>query len=513
MPQGPLAFKYEAETTSTGATALAGLPAYLDLAKVLGLASSVREYLREHENAQGWTAAQIVSSLTLLQLAGGDCVDDLKILEADDGFGRVLRRVEQDLMGLPRAERRRMEMRWRKEKKRSVPSPSATRRFLNLFDVDESGRVPGKSWIAAVPDPLQALRNVNRDLVASIDKADPQSVATLDVDATLKEVFKKDAVHCYKGFKAYQPLNVYWAEHDVVLHSEFRDGNVPAGFEILRVLQDGLEFLPEGVQKVCFRSDSAAYQTELLLYLSKGEHPRFGVIEFSISVDVTPQFRAAVAQLAESDWKPVLRPVTGKDGKVDLKPTGHEYAEVCYTTNELAHSKRNPDLRFVAIRQRLGESDASRLGAAAQLTLPFPVEQMDGSWYKLHGIVTNRLEMPADELILWHWARCGKSEEAHAVMKEDLAGGQLPSGRFGPNAAWWAIMILAFNLNSAMKRLVLGGNWVTQRLKALRFGFICVAGRVIEHARQLIVRLSSGHPTLGVLEQARRRMYMLAAVT
>jgi len=36
-------------------------------------------------------------------------------------------------------------------------------------------------------------------------------------------------------------------------------------------------------------------------------------------------------------------------------------------------------------------------------------------------------------------------------MKEDLAGGKLVSGGFGQSAAWWAIMILAFHLNSAMK--------------------------------------------------------------
>ena len=41
--------------------------------------------------------------------------------------------------------------------------------------------------------------------------------------------------------------------------------------------------------------------------------------------------------------------------------------------------------------------------------------------------------------------RCGKGEEVHGVVKDDLAGGRLPSGRFGANAAWWAIVVLAFN--------------------------------------------------------------------
>jgi hypothetical protein len=39
-------------------------------------------------------------------------------------------------------------------------------------------------------------------------------------------------------------------------------------------------------------------------------------------------------------------------------------------------------------------------------------------------------------------------------------------------------MILAFNLNTAMKRLVLGESWVNRRMKALRFNLINLPGRV-----------------------------------
>jgi hypothetical protein len=38
-------------------------------------------------------------------------------------------------------------------------------------------------------------------------------------------------------------------------------------------------------------------------------------------------------------------------------------------------------------------------------------------------------------------------------MKEDLAGGKLPSADFGENAAWRWIMTLAFNLNFRNERL------------------------------------------------------------
>ncbi len=133
----------------------------------------------------------------------------------------------------------------------------------------------------------------------------------------------------------------------------------------------------------------------------------------------------------------------------------------------------------------------------------------DNQRYKLTGVVTNR-GLPGEEVIWWHRERYGKAEEAHAIMKDDLAGGQLPSAKFGANAAWWAIMILAFNLHSAMKRLVFGAEWENKRLKAIRFSLINLPGRVIRHARGLLIRLSGGHPSLTVLLDARRRILALA---
>jgi hypothetical protein len=45
--------------------------------------------------------------------------------------------------------------------------------------------------------------------------------------------------------------------------TEFRDGNVPAGFEQLRVFKEALNCLPEEVKQVRLRSDTAGYQRGL----------------------------------------------------------------------------------------------------------------------------------------------------------------------------------------------------------------------------------------------------------
>jgi len=144
MAQGILHFKYETEKNTTGMTALAGLPVYLDLAQVIGLNKSIEKHLKIRENGQGWTDSQIILSLVLINLAGGDCVDDIKKLEADDGFCEVLKKAE--MHGLKRKVRRSLFRRWRKEKTRTVPSQSSIFRYLAKFhDIEqEKQRQPGK---------------------------------------------------------------------------------------------------------------------------------------------------------------------------------------------------------------------------------------------------------------------------------------------------------------------------------------------------------------------------------
>jgi hypothetical protein len=500
MPQGVLSYKYEEEKTNTGMTALAGLPVYLDLASVLGLGDHIRTHMQVRQ-AQGWTDEQIILSLVLLNLAGGDSVDDIKVLEKDEGFRRVLGRVETQ--GWSRQHRRAQARRWRKECRRSVPSPSALFRYLEAFHdpLEEKKREKGKAFIPASNQYLQGLAKVNRDFVASVQKHRPKTEATLDADATLVHTQKEDALFSYKGYKAYQPFNVWWAEQELVLHTEFRDGNVPAGYEQLRLLKEALAMLPEGVTKVYLRSDTAGYQHDLLRYCEKGENKRFGRIEFAIGADVTKEFKKAVAEVEESAWKPVMKEVKGA-----MKETGTAWAEVCFVPDAICHSKKDPVYRYVATRELLGQPELP--GLEGQVELPFPTMKMKTQSYKLFGIVTNR-DLEGSQLVNWLHKRCGKSEEAHAIMKEDLAGGKLPSADFGENAAWWWIMILAFNLTAAMKQLVLAESWATKRMKALRFSLISLPGRIIDHARELAIRLTKGHPSLKVLLDARQRIMAL----
>ena len=86
-------------------------------------------------------------------------VDDLRILEKDEGFCKVLGRVETK--GLSRQQKKSQERRWRKEQHRSVPSPSAVFRYLEAFHdpEEEKKREKGKAFI---PAPNQYLAGTHR---------------------------------------------------------------------------------------------------------------------------------------------------------------------------------------------------------------------------------------------------------------------------------------------------------------------------------------------------------------
>ncbi len=503
MAQKALPYEYEIEDSKAGLTSLGGLPTYLDLAASAGLLGSIDRHIGIRTGDQGWTDRQLILSLVLLNLVGGDCVEDIDKLEADEGFCRILRKVETH--GLGRKQRRLMKQRWRKGRSRTLPSASAIFRYIANFHSDEQEklRVKGKAFIPASNAHLKAFGKINAEL---LNFGGRQETATLDMDATIAATLKENALYSYKGEKAYQPLNTYWNERGVILHTEFRDGNVPAGHEQLRVLREALGYLPAWVKKVRLRSDTAGYQHDLMGYCDQQENKRFGRIEFAIGCDVIPAFRKAVSEVPEKEWMPIYREVKG-----EMQDTGRQWAEVCFVPNKISYSKKGPAYRYLATRQELKETELPGMEKKDEDFL-FPVMRMKDLRYKVFGIVTN-MDWSGDVLIQWLHQRCGKSEEAHAAMKNDFAGGQFPSGDFGENAAWWWIMILAYNLNALMKGLVLGESWVNKRMKAIRFGFIHIVGRVTEHARGLFVRISGNHPSSELLMAVRRRIVGLATAS
>ena len=228
MPQNLLPFQYKTDPTESKMTALGGLPLFLDLMRNLGGIDSLRSCLDKTSEFNGWSHSDVVLSLVMLNLAGGDCVEDLDQLNVDLGFSKIMELVHQH--DISRQQKRLLKRKLAKLKMRKFPSKSsAFRRLEDFHDPKEEKEKEkrrqvagitgkGKAYIQQPNQKLRALIEVNRRFVESIALRAQLTVATLDQDATLVETHKENALFCYKKFKAYQPLNTYWSELGVVLH-------------------------------------------------------------------------------------------------------------------------------------------------------------------------------------------------------------------------------------------------------------------------------------------------------
>jgi hypothetical protein len=57
---------------------------------------------------------------------------------------------------------------------------------------------------------------------------------------------------------------------------------------------------------------------------------------------------------------------------------------------------------------------------------------------------TNLWDWKEKRLLEWHREKAGTIEAAHDVLKNELAGGVLPCGRYGANAAWFRLAVITY---------------------------------------------------------------------
>jgi hypothetical protein len=429
-----LPFEIDDTIDPTLVTGRAGVPLVIELFRQLGVAQAIDTHVAVKQRQRGLKGSQLVESLIALWVSGGDRCQDLTTLREDQGLGALLGYA--------------------------LPAATTVRDFLEAFHV-EDGPLWSAGPQATIPlesAPLAGLGQANRTLVAALQQGAREASATLDVDATLVESHKDTATVAYDGTRGYQPVVVLWAEQDVILTDQFRDGHVPAGCGNVRVLEQAVATLPQRVKRIRVRADSALYETAVLRWCEDR------TIEYAISGDLSEQLKAEIVRLPEAAWQ-VER---------EEPEAIRSWAEVPYVPDDGDHRKDRPCVRrYLAVRvqKRQGQLFA------------------DGSSAHYFAVVTNRLE-DGLALLQWHRQKAGTVEHTHHVLKNELAAAALPSGKFGANAAWFRLNALTYNLLSALKRLTLPGDLRTARPKRLRFLLFNTVGKVVAHARRTLLRLS-----------------------
>jgi len=439
----------------------AGLLATSRALRSLKIPDLVAANLQLKQRQRGCSDGQYIESIVLLQTAGGDCPEDMSLIAGDDCLERGL--------GF------------------ALPKTGAVRAFLNRFHDPElerarPAREAQKSFILPSSQPVRGLQSVlagsvRRTAKLYAERGQALRIATVDQDATIIESHKQSALAHYEGGRGYQPMVAVWAEADLVLADEFRDGNVPAQQEPLTCAKLAFAALPDTVQKRYFRGDSACHENDLLGWLKAPERDQEpgGRIGFAVSARMSGELAKAIARVKEADWKTFD---TEGDG------TQRQWAEVDFVPSEAGAKKDRKPLRYVGLR----------------LLKPQGVLFNDGTDRHHHAVVTN-LDGEGDQLLNWHREKAGTVEHVHDEVKNALAGGHMPSQHFAVNATWFKLALLSYNIASAVKGRCFCPEERTARFQKYRLLLVHLAGRMSRFQCKLRLRFRASKEAIARVQK------------
>jgi hypothetical protein len=351
-----------------------------------------------------------------------------------------------------------------------VLAPSTIGTFLRSF-----------SWGHARQLDLVAGEALARAWAAGAGPADRSGPLTIDLDSSIHETYgmqKEGGSRGYTYVRGYHPLYAIAADNGEVLHSRLRGGNS-------HTARGAVGFLAETFRRVraagatgqlMIRADSGFYSAKVVQACQAAD------VRYSITVKLYKNVHAVISTIAEDAWRPI--PYWLEDG-----------ADVAA-------------IDWHAFRSRTDEGIPCRL--VVRRTRPTPGSQLALiAEYSYHAFMTDRDGDPIN-LDAWHRAHAD-CENAIRDLKYGVGLNHFPSGRFGANAAWLTLNVLAHNLSRWTVRI--GGvdtdipaapsEATTHRhpnsktfvtTATLRRRYLAMPGRIASSARRLTLHLSTRWP-------------------
>lgn len=413
------------EETQEPLVARGGLVVVYEMAQALGIPQAVDRELPPPGSGRGYKPSQFVMPLLLMFHGGGRKLEDLREVEAEASLRKLL--------GM-----------------KSLPASCTVGDWLRRMGRDGRG--------------LWGLGRVNQGVVRRVLEGDGRRGYTLDPDATVIEAEKEEAHWTYKKEKGYQPLMGFLYEVGLVLHDEFRDGNVPAGAGAVEFLKGCQQRMPRGKRIGYVRSDSAFYQAGVLNWCEEK-----GVL-FTITADQDQAVKEVIKAIRE--WRPC---------KGDRE------------IGETVHTMKGTNQAFRLVVQRWPKRQ---------------LELFDPDPYEYRAIATNR-EESAEEVVDLHNRR-GEAENYIKEVKAGFGMEWMPCGETYANAVFFRLGVLAYNLFQALKILGLPSEWRSHTIETVRWRLYQIACRVVHHARRVVLKMAATVEKVALIRQVRRQCFELA---
>jgi hypothetical protein len=287
-----------------------------------------------------------------------------------------------------------------------------------------------------------------------------------------------------------------WAEAEIVLAADLGDGTDDPRATAPGLLRRALACLPAAARagRVALRGDAGYFAGQL----ARAAHEE--KIAFAIGAKrIAPLWRL-LAGIAEDAWHDAIEMDNAQVAVAEYCPDwwpANTRLLVRRVLLDPAQVSADPRSR----RRRTLHPD--------QRALPFPELGDTGAIYAYSFILTNLdVSAPDKAVAAEHWYRHRTTVEN--IFRDSKLGAalrHLPSGYPQVNLAWMWGALLAANMAAWLHQLtgttvgvdILAGHGVRggkAMIATLRWRLLAVPGRLIRHARHLILRLPPGHSLL-----------------
>jgi hypothetical protein len=338
----------------------------------------------------------------------------------------------------------------------------------------------GKWLKRATKEKINGMEKLNRVLLKRYLKQiyDP---LILDIDATVIESHKSIAYTTYKMFPGFTPM-IGHLNGGYVIHQEFRAGNVAPADHNLSFVQQCKAQLPEDKQISYLRADAASYQAALFNYCEANN------IIYTIGGHLDSRVLDSIHAIKK--WKAL----SDKEGKAHhLK---EEVAECIHTMNGTDHA-----FRMIVVRKRA----TPILHGLEQFLSEEELLSYASEHYSV--IVTNDTKMTAEQIVHFYRKRGDSSENRIKDLKNGFNLKYLPTSHFDANALYFHIGTLAYNL-FVLFRQILHHSWQKHTIQTIRYKLYQIAGKVVTHARQTVLKVNSAF--VERFQAIRQRIYEIS---
>jgi hypothetical protein len=300
----------------------------------------------------------------------------------------------------------------------------------------------------------------------------------IDMDSSICETYglKKQggAKFTYNHVRGYNPLLAVMAGSGDVVHSRLRGGNANTGRGAASFLTEtfGRVRSAGGTGTLTMRADSGFYSGKVV------GSCRAADVRFSITVRQSPALGKVIATIGDDTWTPIPYFLDGADvAETTYRPFGGNAAEV----------------RLIV--RRVKPTPGTQLSLLTD--------------YSYHAFITDRagdtIFLEADH------RRHAVVEDAIRDLKYGVGLNHMPSGRFGANAAWLALNVMAHNLARWTSRIGLGETLIAT--DTLRRHHLTMPGRFSTSARKQTLHLPLRWPWAEDFSHALARLRSIRLTT